>query len=147
DNPNAIAVQNFQVRFSVNVWCGMIDGMLIGPVILQNRMTGQSYFDFLQNTLPPQLEDISLATRRTIYFQHDGAPPHNTHLVAEHIDAVFSHRWIGGGETVQWPPRSPDLTPMDFCLWGWLKYEVYKTKVNTQDELFARVIAAVDQIR
>jgi len=32
---------------------------------------------------------------------------------------------------------SPDQTPSDFCLWGWTKSEVYKTKVDTKDELFA----------
>jgi len=26
----------------------------------------------------------------------------------------------------------------DFCLWGWIKSEVYKEKVNTKDELVAR---------
>jgi hypothetical protein len=41
---------------------------------------------------------------------------------------------------VQWPPRSPDLIPLDFCLWGWMKGEVYKEKVNTRDELVARII-------
>jgi len=30
-----------------------------------------------------------------------------------------------------------DLTPLDFCLWGWMKSEVYKEKVNTRDELVA----------
>jgi hypothetical protein len=34
---------------------------------------------------------------------------------------------------------SPDLTPLDFCLWGWMKSEVYKEKVNTRDELVARI--------
>jgi len=28
----------------------------------------------------------------------------------------------------------------DFCLWGWVKSEVYKTKVNTRDELVARIM-------
>jgi len=27
----------------------------------------------------------------------------------------------------------------DFCLWGWVKNEVYKEKVNTRDELVARI--------
>ena len=36
----------------------MIDDMLIGPVILDDRMTGQNYLDFLQNELPKQLEDV-----------------------------------------------------------------------------------------
>jgi len=33
-----------------------------------------------------------------------------------------------------------DLTPLDICLWGWIKSEVYKEKVNTRDELVARVM-------
>jgi hypothetical protein len=36
---------------SLNVWCGMIDDMLIGPVILDNCMVGHNYLDFLQNGL------------------------------------------------------------------------------------------------
>jgi len=29
---------------------------------------------------------------------------------------------------------------IDFCLWGWIKSEVYKEKVNTRDELVARIV-------
>jgi hypothetical protein len=32
-----------------------------------------------------------------------------------------------------------DLTPLDFCLCGWMKSEVYKEKVNIRDELVARI--------
>ena len=28
----------------------------------------------------------------------------------------------------------------DFCLWRWMKSEVYKEKVNTRDELVARIM-------
>jgi hypothetical protein len=28
----------------------------------------------------------------------------------------------------------------DFCLWGWIKREVYKENVNTRDELVARIM-------
>jgi hypothetical protein len=41
---------------------------------------------------------------------------------------------------VQWPTWSPDITPLDFCLWGWMKSEVYKEKVNTRDEFVARTM-------
>ena len=34
---------------------------------------------------------------------------------------------------------SPDLTPLDFFLWGWTISEAYKEKVNTRDELVARI--------
>ena len=55
ENPHAAVGTNFQHRFSINVWCGIIDDMLIGPVVLDDRMTGQNYPDFLQNELPKQL--------------------------------------------------------------------------------------------
>jgi hypothetical protein len=32
------------------------------------------------------------------------------------------------------------LTSLDFCLWGWMKSEVYIEKVNTRDELVARIM-------
>jgi hypothetical protein len=59
--------------------------LLIGPVILEDRVTGQNYLEFLQNELPEQLEDVPLARRIAIYFQHDGAPPHYNRLVMQHL--------------------------------------------------------------
>jgi len=49
----------------------MINDMLIGPVILDDRMTGQNYLDFLQIQLPKQPEDVPVATRIAMYSQHD----------------------------------------------------------------------------
>jgi hypothetical protein len=48
--------------------------------ILEDRMTGQNYLEFQQNELPEQLEDVPLAAGTAMYFQHDRAPPHYTHL-------------------------------------------------------------------
>jgi hypothetical protein len=45
----------------------MIDGMLIGPVILDDRITGHVYLDFLQNGLPEQLWNVPSATRIAMY--------------------------------------------------------------------------------
>ena len=36
---------------------------------------------------------------------------------------------------IDWPPRSPDLTPLDFFLWGVLKDKVFKRKPKTIIEL------------
>jgi len=106
----------------------MIYDMLIGPVILDDRMTGQNCLGFLQNELPKQLEDVPLATRIAMYFQHDGAPSHYTRHVMQHLSDTFPKRWIGCGSTINWPPRSPDLTPLDFCFGGLMKSEVYRKK-------------------
>ena len=35
----------------------------------------------------------------------------------------------------------------DLCLWGWMKSEVYKEKVNTRDELVARIMNSAALIK
>jgi len=35
----------------------------------------------------------------------------------------------------------------DFCLWGWMKSEVYKEKVNTRDELVPRIMNSAALIK
>ena len=64
----------------------MIDNRLIGPIILQDSMTKQSYLDILQNTLP-QLEDVPVTTRISMYFQYYGAP-YYTRLVMQLLSDI-----------------------------------------------------------
>ena len=40
----------------------------------------------------------------------------------------------------------PVLTPLDFCLCGWNKSDVYKTKVDPPDELLARTLHSAASI-
>jgi hypothetical protein len=42
---------------------------------------------------------------------------------------------------------SPDLSPFDFYLWGRMKREVYRRKLDTSDELIARILEAVTGIK
>ena len=67
-----------------------------------------------------------------MYFQHDGAPPHYTIRVREFLNEIFPNRWLGRGGPVAWPPRSPDLTPLDCYIWGHMKTLVYETKVDSK---------------
>ena len=36
---------------------------------------------------------------------------------------------------------------LDFCLWGWMKSEVYRENVNTRDELVARIMNSAAVIK
>jgi len=92
----------------------MIDDMMIGPIILDECMTGQDYLDFLQNGLPEQLEDVPLDTWIAMYYQDDTAPSPYTRLVWQHLNDTAYNRWIGRSSTINWPPRSPDLMPSVF---------------------------------
>ena len=40
-----------------------------------------------------------------------------------------------------------DPMRLDFCPWGWMKSEVYKEKVNTRDELVARIMNSAALIK
>ena len=82
-----------------------------------------------------------------MYLQHDGAPIHYTRMVIQHLNNTYPNRWIGRGSLIHWPARSPDLTTLDFCLWGWLKGEVYRTKVDTLADLVARINNACVRIK
>jgi len=53
-----------------------------------------------------------------VFFQQDRAPAHNAIVVKEHLQNKFSNRWMGTYGALAWPPGSPDLTPLDFFLWG-----------------------------
>ena len=146
ENPHATVESNFQQRFSVNVWCAVLDDQLIGPFILEGRLTGEAYLRFLQVELPRLLEDVPLNKRSSMYFQHDGAPPHFSREVRNFLNCRFPGRWIGCGGPHNWPARSPDLSPLDYCEWGWMKELVYSVNVVTRDALLGRILNAADRI-
>ena len=82
-----------------------------------------------------------------MYFQHDGAPSHYTRLVMQHLNDTFPNRSTGFGSTINLPQRSPDLTPSDFYLWGWMKNEVYRRKVDARDEMLDLVMDVIAGIK
>lgn len=155
ENPHVVRPDHFQRRFSVNVWGGLIEGSLLGPIFLE-RLNGDSYLQFLQEQLPDLLAEVPLSDRRQMWFQQDGAPAHFQTRVRDYLDMRFMDRWIGRGGAVGWPPRSPDLTPMDFHVWGRVKDLVYRhdghTIANVEDlkvricDAFARVNSDSDTL-
>jgi len=81
-----------------------------------------------------------------MYFQHDGAP-HFSREVRNFLNSRFPGRWIGRGGPHNWPARSPDLSPLDYCVWGWMKELVYSVKVGTRDTWLGRILDTADRIR
>jgi len=43
------------------------------------------------------------------------------------LDETFPNRGIGKGRPTPWPPRSPDINPLDFFLWGYVKDKEFST--------------------
>lgn len=145
-NPHVKRQRGFQRRFSANVWAGVIGNQLIGPYFLPDNLNGQNYLEFLQNDLPGLVEDV-FDEDRPIVFQQDGCPAHWTIRVREHLHNAFPYSWIGRDGPIPWPPRSPDLTPLDFYVWGRAKELVYATEVADREELVQRINAAFDLMK
>ena len=78
-----------------------------------------------------------------MYYQHDGALPHYSQVVRQYLN---HNRWNGHGSAQNWPPRSPDLNPLDYHVWGYMKAMVYAHKVNTREELLQQILSAVRSI-
>ncbi|GBO01650.1 hypothetical protein AVEN_273261-1 [Araneus ventricosus] len=71
---------------------------------------------------------------------------------AERVKIAESAWHIQGGGLkragpITWPPRSPDLNPCDFFLWGHLKSLVYATPVDSPEVLIARIVVAAADIK
>ncbi|XP_066148942.1 uncharacterized protein [Euwallacea fornicatus] len=149
ENPHAIKVKHFQHEFKINVWAGIISNHIVGPVIFPQRLTGEIYLQYLQNSLPNLLENLPLQLRRDMWLMHDEAPPHFALNVRNHLNQQYPNKWIGRGNDapVKWPPRSPDLNPMDYFLWGHLKSMVYMTTVDNEEQLCQRIQDAINNIR
>ena len=76
------------------------------------------------------LKFSSTPDSRGYIFQQDGTPPHYWRPVIQAAHKLFLRGWIGRGDPVVWPPRSPHLTPLDFFLWGYGKERVCSTRVD-----------------
>jgi len=55
------------------------------------------------------------------------------------LDATFPNRWIERDGLTPWPPQPPDITPLDFFSWGYVKDKVFSTPVTDVTNLKARI--------
>ncbi|GFU46609.1 uncharacterized protein TNCV_1546281 [Trichonephila clavipes] len=70
-----------------------------------------------------------------LWFQQDGATCHTALATIDLLNDTFGDRLISRFGPVNWPPRSCDLTPLDYFLWGYVKSLVYVDKPQTLDHL------------
>lgn len=134
ENPHFAREVRWQGRQTVNVWCGILDHKILGPFFFETTLTGQSYYEFLEDRVTEILENLPLRRYQRIVYQHDGAPPHVIQRVKHFLDTNHEE-WIGRNGTIAWPSNSPDLTPMDNFLWGYIKNKIYQRDLNNADDI------------
>ncbi|GFT87485.1 hypothetical protein TNCV_2395871 [Trichonephila clavipes] len=82
-----------------------------------------------------------------LWFQQDGATCHTARATIDLLKDTFGDRLISRFGPVNWPPRSCDLTPLDYFLWGYVKSLVYADKPQTLDHLEDNIRRVIADIR
>ena len=108
-------------------------------------VTGTRYKGMIDEFLVPALRRRHIP-RRQVWFQQDGATPHTTKGVLARLHGLFPGKVLSKGGTVPWPPRSPDLSPLDFFLWGQLKATVFAQAPRTLRHLRSKITKAIKDI-
>ena len=154
-HPPAFNFEQHVSRAKLTVWatlCG--NGVLLGPYFFRENVNGQAYLSMLNEFVFRYLlrilkTSIGVDVPRSLVGSRRGAPAHRLITVRDRLNAVFgSNRIIGLGHDVEWPPRSPDLTPYDFFMWGYLKDRVFSTgPPQNIDHLRRRISNEFDALR
>ena len=66
--------------------------------------------------------------------------------VTDVLNERFPDAWIGMGGPTSWPPRNPDLPPLDFFLWGYIKNIVCGEKIRNIQHLQERITSAIETV-
>lgn len=134
----------------VTVWCGFWVGGVIGPYFFQNdggeaiTVNGDRYRTMITDFFWPRLNNMNM---NDMWFQQDGATCHTADATMNILRERFEGMVISRRGDVNWPPRSCDLTPLDYFLWGFLKSQVYANKPQSTDALKVNITQAISQIQ
>lgn len=135
----------------VTVWAALSASVIIGPYFFEDQrsrpvtVNTQRYIAMLQNFFAPALQDYSGFNQRT-WFQQDGATCHTSNDSIAAVREIFGQKVISKRGDINWPPRSPDLSPMDFFLWGYLKSMVFNNNPQSIEELKENIREEIQNI-
>lgn len=135
----------------VTVWAAIAKWGIIGPYFFENNrgqavtVNSERYTAMLRSFLIPTLQESRGYTRNT-WFQQDGATCHTSNESIEVVREMFPQKLISRRGDISWPPRSPDLTPADFFLWGYLKSRVYSNNPTNLQQLKLNIRQEMESI-
>ncbi|GFS48590.1 uncharacterized protein TNCV_310031 [Trichonephila clavipes] len=134
----------------LTVWCALWAGGIIGTYFFKNdeshnvTVNGDRYRAIITNFFIPELNNHDV---QELWFQQDGATCHTARATIDLLKDMFGDRLISRFGPVNWPPRSCDLTPLDYFLWGYVKSLVYADKPQTLDHLEDNIRRVIADIR
>ncbi|CAF3279618.1 unnamed protein product [Rotaria sp. Silwood2] len=131
--------QKFPQKFMI--WLGVCSKGVTPLVILDQGTV--DHVEYIQKVLPITLEYGNKTFGEHWTFQQDGAKPHAHHL---------TQKWCRGKfpsfiDKKHWPPNSPNLNPLDYCIWDEFAQCVNWEKVTSKPTLIDELKRAVKKIR
>ncbi|GFV03461.1 putative DD41D transposase [Trichonephila clavipes] len=114
------------------------------PQVPQRYSHGDQYRAVINNFFIPELNNHDV---QKLWFQQDGATCHTARATIDLLKDTFGDRLISRFGPVNWPPRSCDLTPLDYFLWGYVKSLVYADNPQTLDHLEDNIRRVIADIR
>ena len=107
-------------------------------------MNGNEYATILKSHLILFLRQYHRAS--STWFQQYAAPAHVSIEVKSVIKKTFGDRVISRGFPISWPARSPDISPVDFIFWGYVKSKVYTETFSNLNQLRAKIDSVINNI-
>ncbi|GFW48214.1 uncharacterized protein TNCV_2382981 [Trichonephila clavipes] len=98
----------------------------------------------ITNFFIPELNNYDV---QELWFQKVGATFHTARATIDLLKDTFGDRLISRFGSMNWPPRSCDLTPLDYFMWGYVKSLVYADKPQTLDPLEDNIRRVIADIR
>ncbi|GFV62755.1 DUF4817 domain-containing protein [Trichonephila clavipes] len=102
---------------------------------------------YVETPLHPEKLTVWCALWAGAVFQQDGATCHTARATIDLLKDTFGDRLISRFGPVNWPPRSYDLTPLDYFLRSYVKSLVYADKPQTLDHLEDNIRRVIADIR
>ena len=94
------------------VWAAISFNVSFQPFFFASTVNGDSYLHMLRTHFLPQSQQNGMI--HFGIFQQEGAPLYFSRTVTAFLKEHFPARVIGRGFEISWPPKSPDLTPLDY---------------------------------
>ena len=140
-------------REKVTVWAGLCgNGSILGPFFFDANVNGLTYLNLINDEIVPQMMqiyDFNLfgdELFEQLYWFQDGAGAHRRNIVTARLRELFENRVVALHQDVEWPARSPDLTPCDFFLWGYMKPRVFTSPPADIFHLRRKIIHEFEQL-
>jgi hypothetical protein len=125
----------------VMVWLGVCSKG-VSPIVIFEKGT-LDHDRYIRDVLPVALRYGNQVFGSQWMFQQDGAMPH-AHRETQEWCANNFPAFI---DKDHWPPNSPDLNPLDYCIWDELARAIKWNKITSKKTLIGQIKLAAKKIR